>query len=74
MVNWEQVMEEKWGHPFVHESGHAIVADMQGIPLKGIYFLRAAKKFAVVADLPKTDQFTKAHYLFLAAGNTAELI
>jgi hypothetical protein len=74
VTNWEEVMEDKWGHPFVHESGHAIAADLQAIPLQGIYFLKTAKKFAVVVDLPKPEEFTKAHFLFLAAGNTAEII
>ena len=50
------------------------MADLQGIPLKGIYVLKAVKKFAVVADLPKKEEFTKANFLFLQLGNTAELI
>jgi hypothetical protein len=75
MPNWEEVMEEKWGRPFVHESGHAIMAILQGIPLRGIYFLKESKKFAVIVDLPPdVKSFTKAHFLFLAGGNTAELI
>jgi hypothetical protein len=40
------------GPPICSRERHAIMADSQGIPLKGIYFLKDSKKFAVIADLP----------------------
>jgi len=38
MVNWEQKMEQEWGRAFVHESGHALMAVLQGILCDGIYY------------------------------------
>jgi hypothetical protein len=67
-------MEEQWGRAFVHESGHALMAVLQGIPCHGIYYEKTMKKFCAVNDLPQPSEYSKKHFLFLTASSAAELI
>src|SRR5712671_6633242 len=68
-------MEEEWGRAFVHESGHALMAVLQGIPCYGIYYEKDSRKFcALIEPLPPPAHFSKKHYLFLAASSAAEQI
>ena len=74
MVNWEQKMEQEWGRAFVHESGHALMAVLQGILCQGIYYQRTEKggKFCTLIPPKQPSERTKEDYLFLAAGAAAE--
>lgn len=74
MVNWEEKMEQEWGHAFVHESGHALMAVLQGILCHGIYYQRTEKggKFCTLIPPKPPNERTKEDYLFLAAGAAAE--
>jgi hypothetical protein len=75
MLNWEVEMEEKWGRAFVHESGHALMAVLQGIACFGVFYDLSTKKFcALISPLPVPSDFSKNHYLFLSAGSAAEKI
>jgi hypothetical protein len=71
--DWNKVMEETWGRALVHESGHALVAALEGIHCEGIYYDKGAHKFcALIAPLPPPDQMNKGHYRFLLASSAAE--
>ena len=74
MVDWEQRMEEEWGHALVHESGHALMATLQEILCHGVYYQRSEKggKFCTLIPPNPADERTKKDYLFLAAGSAAE--
>jgi len=74
MVNWEQKMEQEWGRAFVHESGHALMAVLQGISCHGIYYQRTENggKFCTLIPPKPPSERTKEDYLFLAAGAAAE--
>jgi hypothetical protein len=73
--NWEVKMEHEWGRAFVHESGHALMAVLQGIPCYGIYYEENSGKFcALIEPLPPPADLSKKHYLFLAASGAAEQI
>jgi hypothetical protein len=74
MVDWEQRMEEEWGHALVHESGHALMATLQEILCHGVYYQRSEKggKFCTLIPPKPADERTKKDYLFLAAGSAAE--
>jgi hypothetical protein len=72
--DWEKVLEETWGRALVHESGHALMAALQEIPCRGIYYDKTARKFSVIADLPMESEYTKKHYIFLTASSAAELV
>jgi len=74
VIDWEQVLEDQWGRALVHESGHALLAALKGIPCQEIYFHKGPNKFCTVIDLPSEDLYTDDHYLFLVAGGAAELI
>jgi len=64
-----------WNRAFVHESGHTIMAILQGIPCYGIFFLSDSKKACtLIPPLPKQSEYSEAHCLFLAAGSAAELV
>ena len=75
MVNWEEEMELNWGPTFAHESGHALMALLQGIPCHGIYFERGEDggRFCALFANP-SDQRSKSHDLVSAAGVAAELL
>jgi hypothetical protein len=74
MVDWEQRMEEEWGHAFVHESGHALMATLQEIRCYGVYYQRSEKggKFCTLIPPKPPIERTNKDYLFLAAGCAAE--
>ena len=68
-------IEADEGRAFVHESGHALMAVLQGIVCHGIYFDKLGGKFCAIAELP-SDPARYAHkdYLYVAASSAAELI
>lgn len=76
MVNVDATMEKEWGRAFVHESGHALMAVLQGIPCHGIcYEFRSDKgNFCAITDLPVPEEYSKKHFLFLTASSAAELV
>jgi hypothetical protein len=76
MGNWEKKMEEDWGRPFVHESGHALIAVVQGIPCHGICFEKGegAGKFCALLAPTLPDEKSKNNYMVSVAGAAAELL
>ncbi len=76
MANWERKMEEEWGPAFVHESGHALMAKIQGISCHGIYYEKgdSGGKFCALAPPKGASERTAGDYLFLAAGSAAEIL
>ncbi len=72
-MDWEQKMEQEWGAVFAHESGHALMALLKGIPCHGIYFERGGGKFCAVFASP-SDKWRNEDYLVSAAGVAAELL
>jgi len=74
-VNWEEEMELNWGPTFAHESGHALMALLQGIPCHGIYFERDQDGGRFCASFANpSDQRSKSDYFVSAAGVAAELL
>jgi hypothetical protein len=73
-MNWEKNMEKEWGPTFVHESGHALMAVIQGIPCHGIAFQKHPDGGMFCSLLPPVDpeQRSKKEYLISAAGVAAE--
>jgi hypothetical protein len=67
-------MEEEWGHPFVHESGHALMAILQEIPCYGICYERDNEKFCSIIPPNPSGERAKKDYLVSAAGIAAELL
>jgi hypothetical protein len=67
-------MEEEWGRPFVHESGHALMAVLQGISCHGICFEKgeADWKFCTLIPPPPNGEKSKSDYMVSAAGAAAE--
>jgi hypothetical protein len=76
MENWEKKMEEEWGRPFVHESGHALIAVLEGIPCHGICFEKGegAGKFCALLAATPPDEKSKSNYLVSVAGAAAEML
>lgn len=75
MVDWEREMELNWGPTFAHESGHALMALLQGIPCHGIYFERGeggGRFCALFAN--SSGRRSRKDYLVSAAGVAAELL
>jgi hypothetical protein len=75
-MSWEEYMEREWGPSLVHESGHALMALLQGIPCHGIYFERGedgAGQFCALFANP-SDKRSNKDYLVSAAGVAAELL
>lgn len=72
-MDLEEKMEQEWGPVFAHESGHALMALLQGIPCSGIYFERGDGKFCAVLASP-SDTMSNEDYLVSAAGVAAELL
>lgn len=70
---WRTPAEKDWCHALIHESGHAVMAALQGIRCYGIFLkqigMRAA---ALIEPLPVHSGLSDGHYLFLAAGSAAE--
>ncbi len=59
----------------VHESGHALMAVLQGITCPGICFDRDEGKFCAPGPPPKPpEQWPRQDYLFSAAGVAAEKV
>ena len=59
----------------VHESGHALMAVLQGITCLGICFDREEEKFCALGPPPKPpEQWSRQDYLFSAAGVAAEKV
>jgi len=73
MHSWQTPAEKDWCHALIHESGHALMAALQGIRCYGIFLkqigMRAA---ALIEPLPASSGLSDGHYLFLAAGSAAE--
>jgi len=74
MADWEKKMEQEWGRAFVHESGHALMAVLRGIPCHGVFYEKHSGKFCALTNLPPSAEFSHGHYLFLAASSAAELV
>lgn len=73
-VDWEEKMEKEWGHAFVHESGHALMATLHEIPCYGVYYQRTENsgKFCTLIPPKPPSERTAKDYLFSAAGSAAE--
>ena len=68
-------IEADEGRAFVHESGHALMAVLQGIVCHDIYFDKLGGKFCAIAELPSDPgDYIHKDYLFVAASSAAELI
>jgi hypothetical protein len=67
-------MEDEWGRAFVHESGHALMAVIQGIPCWGICLEvgGGGGKFCTLIPPQVLSERASAYYLYLAAGAAAE--
>lgn len=67
-------MEQEWGHAFVHESGHALMAILQAIPCHGICYQKDGDsgKFCTLVPPKSAVGRTTKEYLFLAGGVAAE--
>jgi hypothetical protein len=74
VTDWNKVLEETWGRALVHESGHALMAVLQGIPCHGVHFDKTANRFCAITDLPPESEYSNKHYLFLTASSAAELV
>jgi hypothetical protein len=73
-TDWNKVLEEQWGHPLLHESGHALAAVLQGIPCHGIYWQKGVGVGKFCALSPAPVEYTRNYFVFLAAGSAAELL
>jgi hypothetical protein len=73
---WEEKMEQRWGRVFVHESGHALMAILQGISCHGICYEKAddAGKFCALIPPSQSGECCRRNYLVYAAGIAAELL
>lgn len=69
----EAEMEERWVPVFVHESGHALMAVLQGINCDGIFYEMDSKKFCTLVEGP-TGEPSNKDYLCRAAGTAAECL
>jgi hypothetical protein len=59
----------------VHESGHALMAVLQGVMCRGICFDRDEEKFCTLGPPPRPfEQWSREDYLFSAAGVAAEKV
>lgn len=67
-------MEQEWGRPFVHESGHALIAVLEGIPCHGICFERGegTGKFCALIAPTAPGQKSRSNYTVSSAGSAAE--
>jgi len=59
---------------FVHESGHAVMAVLQGLPCSGIFLHSESDGVRFCAIATPHEPLTKGDYLQAAAGAAAELI
>ena len=72
-MNWEEQMEAEWGPALAHESGHALMALLRGIPCYGIYFERGQGRFCAITG-NSSGNHSKDDYLVSVAGAAAELL
>jgi hypothetical protein len=72
MHDWERRMEEEWERPFVHESGHALMAVLQEVPCYGICYEKDCGKFCCSFPPKPPGERAKKDYLVSAAGAAAE--
>jgi hypothetical protein len=71
----DELLETNWGRALVHESGHALMAVLQGIPCHGIFYNKTINKFCVLADVPADfNEYSKKDYLFSMASSAAEKV
>jgi hypothetical protein len=73
MTNGE-LPERTWGRALVHESGHALMAVLQGITCHGICFETNSGTFCTVTPFRSPGELSKKDYLFFAASTAAELL
>jgi hypothetical protein len=76
-VDWNKVMEEHWGKPIAHESGHALIAVLMGVDCQGIYFEvneGESGNFCALTPPFESETSSRNELLVLAAGTAAELI
>jgi len=71
-MNREEKMEQEWGPVFAHESGHALMALLQGIPCFAICAEKEELMFCTSYAGSPADQMTHKDYLVSAAGTAAE--
>jgi hypothetical protein len=74
MQDWERRMEEEWGRPFVHESGHALMAILQEIPCYGICYEKGSGKFCCSFPPRLSGELAKKDYMVSVAGTAAERV
>ena len=73
-MKWDYILSDDWNRVFLHESGHALMAVLEGIPCYGVFFQNDVKKACtLIQPLPNPSQYTHGQYLFLAAGSAAEM-
>jgi hypothetical protein len=71
-MNLEEKMEQDWGPVFAHESGHALMALLHGIPCYTICAEKKELMFCTSYAGSPPDQMTHKDYLVSAAGTAAE--
>jgi hypothetical protein len=49
-LDQDETMEAEWERAFAHESGHALMAVLQGIPCHGICFEKDSGKFCTLTN------------------------
>jgi len=73
VLSWRTPAEKDWCHALIHESGHAVMAALQGIRCYGIFLRQVGMRAAALVEpLPAPSDLTNRHHLFLAAGSAAE--
>lgn len=70
----EELLEENWGRALVHESGHALMAVLEDIHCRGVFYDKTVNRFCAITDLPPESEYSTKHYLFLTASSAAELV
>ena len=73
LVDWDEKMEQEWMAVFAHESGHAMMALLKGVPCYGIYFEKRPWEVLRVFANP-SDKWRHEDYVVSAAGVAAELL
>ena len=74
-IQLRSALEEDEGRVLVHESGHALMAALQGILCHGIYSNKSNGQLCALADVPRDPaDYNHKDYLFVAASSAAELI
>lgn len=74
-MDLEEKMEQEWGPVLAHESGHALMAILYGIPCHGICFEKGVDGGRFCALLGQSHaEKSQRDYLVSAAGVAAELL